>query len=223
MFKKPFVSSVLTNASFTQKLNRKRGAAAGLPLAFLVSLLLVAPVSVNGQSCEQGGSPLCGPNCSSYSYNILWDPDFLQTNCSAWEFDSGTERALTGSMCGGWSPPFGRFNGPSFSQWVRIQQQTPALWDPQWPYFKFSYTYEINDPMNNPYTQLEITIRLGGVRYSVDAPPSGSQWCNTRHINLGYHPEWVGQLLWVEIWAYQPGYSTISVTNTGLWQSRYNN
>jgi hypothetical protein len=222
MFKKPFVMSVLTLADrlFNQRVSRKRGPAVRLALGLLVACsLLVTPLSVYAQSCEQGGFDLVGPH-SAFSYNILWDPNFDQTSCSAWEFDPGTERALTGSLCSGWAPPFARFNGPN-PNWVRIKQLTATQWDSQWPFFRFSYTYEIDDPLNNPYTQLSITILDGGVRYSVDDPPGGSEWCHTRHIDLGYHPEWVGKLLLVEIWAFQPGNSTISVTGTALRQSRY--
>lgn len=182
-----------------------------------------AAVSVNGQSCQQGESPICGPSCSSHSYNILWDPNFDQTSCPIWEFDWGTERALTGTLCGGWAPPFARFNGPSpfYNYWLRIQQRTDALSTPDWTFFRLAYTYEIDDPLNNPNTRLEVTIYVGGNTYLVDAPPGGSQWCNTRHIDLGYHPEWVGQPMWVAFWANLPGNSKISVASTALWQSRF--
>jgi hypothetical protein len=185
-------------------------------------LLLPATATVQGQSCEQGKSPLCGPNCSSVSYNILWDPNFDQTSCNIWEFEWGTERALTGTMCSGWAPPFARFNGPSyFFSWQRFQQRTDALSIPGWTFFRLSYTYDINDPLNNPNTRLEVTIYVNGVTYLVDAPPGGSQWCNTRHIDLGSNPDWVGKPMWVAFWASQPGNSTISVSTTALWQSQF--
>ena len=193
-------------------------------IAFLIAgVMLLAPAAVYGQSCEQGGNPPCGPSCSSHSYNILYDPNFDQTSCPAWEFEWGTERAMTGTLCSGWAPPFARFNGPSpfYNYWMRIQQRTDALPDPAWPYFRLAYTYEIADPMNNPNTQLEVTIYARGVTYSVDAPPGGSQWCNTRHINLGYHPEWVGQPIRLAFWANIPGNAKISVSTTALFQSRF--
>jgi len=194
-------------------------------IAFLLAgLLLIAPatISVYGQSCEQGGSRICGPTCSSHSYDILWDPNFDQLSCPAWEFEWGTERALTGTLCSGWAAPFARFTGPSpFFSWLRFQQRTDALSDPAWTYFRLGYTYEIDDPLNNPNTRLEVTIYVGGDTYLVDAPPGGSQWCNTRHIDLGYHPEWVGQPMWVAFWANIPGNGKISVATTSLWQSRF--
>lgn len=85
-------------------------------IAFLIAgLLLIAPaaVPVYGQSCEQWASGICGPSCSSHSYNILLDPDFVQTSCPIWEFEWGTERATTGTLCSGWAAPFAWFNGPS--------------------------------------------------------------------------------------------------------------
>ena len=193
-----------------------------ITLLIVSSLLMALAVTVYGQSCEQGGSRICGPTCSQ-SYNILWDPEFLQTSCPIWEFDWGTERALTGTLCSGWSPPFARFNGPTpfFNYWMRIQQRTDALSNPGWTFFRLSYTYEIDDPLNNPNTRLEVTIYTGGVTYLVDAPPGGSQWCNTRHIDLGSHPEWVGQPMWIAFWGSPQGNSKISVSTTALWQSQF--
>lgn len=64
-------------------------------LVIVCSVLVVATgVTVYGQSCEQGGFPLVGPD-TAHSYNIIWDPTFDQTGCSAWDFGPATERALT--------------------------------------------------------------------------------------------------------------------------------
>ena len=153
-------------------------------IAFLIAgLLLIAPaaVPVYGQSCEQGGSRICGPSCGSYSYNILWDPEFVQVYDNLKNVHSGSVKAS-----------------------VLLLNAHP-----------------VDDPLNNPNTRLEVTIYTRGVTYLVDAPPGGSQWCNTRHIDLGYHPEWVGQPMWVAFWATIPGNAKISVATTSLWQSRF--
>ena len=79
MFRKPFVMSVLTlgDCLFSQRVIRKRGATLRLALLVLCSLL-VAPLSVYGQSCEQEGFDLVGPH-NAFSYNILSElrPDEL--------------------------------------------------------------------------------------------------------------------------------------------------
>lgn len=189
----------------------------------VVCWLLIGPagVTVYGQSCEQGGFPLVGPH-SAYSYNIVWDPTFDQTSCPIWEFGFAAERALTGTMCSGWSPPFARFNGPSYG-WTWIEQDTNALSDPEWRYFRFRYTVEIDDPLNNPNTRLEVWFYINGVWTFVDEV-AGSHWCETRFVNLNWEDRsnWVGQPITVLFWAALPGSSKISIAETALWQSQYN-
>lgn len=188
-------------------------------LVIVCSVLVVAAgVTIYGQSCEQGGFPLIGPD-AAHSYNIIWDPTFDQTSCSAWDFGPASERALTGTMCGGWNPPFARFNGPIYG-YTWIEQTTYALSDPDFQYFRFRYTFEINDPLNNPNTRLEVWFYIDGDWLFVDEA-SGSRWCETRFINLYDRPDWVGQPITVGFWATTPGAGTISIGETALWQSRY--
>lgn len=85
--------------------------------------------------------------------------------------------------------------------------------------FDFKYEVEINDPLNDPFTRLDvwITDEYGNPLYLVDRI-SGAQGAQTRSIDLGDHPEWMDQYLGVEFWAYQPGNSTISIDFMALWQ-----
>jgi hypothetical protein len=174
-------------------------------LAFCLVLVSPAqPPSVQAQSCEQGGSPLCGPTCMLY-FNIIYDPYFEQTSCSSWEFGSGTERAFGTSM--GYPSHVGRFNGPS--GWRSIRQTTTAkpLGSGYGDGFDFGYSVEINDPLNDPFTRLDVwIIEPNGNPYLVDRI-SGAQGTLGRSIDLGDHPSWMGQNLGVQFWAYPPGNS----------------
>lgn len=189
-------------------------------LIFLLAscLLVVAsaqPSSVQGQSCEQGGSPLCGPNCSQY-FNILYDTYFEQTSCSMWEFGAGTERAF--GTFWGYTSHFGRFNGPSV--WRAISQTTraKAIGSGYGDDFDFGYEVEINDPLNDPSTRLDVwIIEPNGNPYPVETI-TGAKGFQHRSIDLGDHPSWMGQELGIQFWAYQPGNSTISIDNLSLWQ-----
>ena len=188
-------------------------------LIFLVCCLLVVapapPSSVQAQNCEQGGSPVCGPNCSMY-FNIIYDPNFGQTSCPSWEFGSASERAY-GTFYG-YTTQVGRFNGPS--GWRAISQTTTAkpVGGGYGDGFDFSYDVQINDPLNDPNTRLDVwIIEPNGNPYLVDRI-SGAQGVQGRRFDLGHHPSWMGQYLGVQFWAYQPGNSTISIDNMTLWQ-----
>jgi hypothetical protein len=189
-------------------------------LFFLAScLLVIAPVqlpSVQAQSCTQGGAVICGPNCSSY-FNILYDPFFQQTSCSKWVFGSGTERAY--GTFWGYTSYFGRFNGSS--GWRAIAQTTTAqpVGSGYGDRFSFSYEVQINDPLNDPLTRLDVWIVEPNGNYYLMDRITGAQGYQSRPITLGNQPSWVGQTLGVEFWAYQPGNSTISIDNLALWQS----
>ena len=199
-----------------QLLKRNR-CAMRLMILFLASCLLAIapaqPPSVQAQSCEQGGSTQCWA-CSLW-FNIIYDPNFGQTSCPSWEFGSASERAY-GTFYG-YTTHFGRFNGPS--GWRAISQTTTAK--PVGSYgdgFDFSYEVQINDPLNDPNTRLDVwIIEPNGNPYLVDRI-SGAQGAQSRHFLLGDHPSWVGQYLGVQFWAYQPGSSTISIDNITLWQ-----
>ena len=197
-----------------QLLKRNRHAMRLLILSLASCLLVVAPAqlsSVQAQSCQQGGSPQCSGFCSLY-FNILYDTSFEQTSCPSWEFGSSSERAY-GTFYG-YTTQFGRFNGPS--GWRAISQTTTA--EPYGDGFDFRYEVEINDPLNNPNTRLDVwIIEPNGNPYLVDRI-SGAQGVQTRSIDLGDHPSWMGQNLGVQFWAYQPGSSTISIDNITLWQ-----
>jgi hypothetical protein len=92
---------------------------------------------------------MCGPICSAY-FNIIYDPYFEQTSCPSWEFGSASERAY-GTFYG-YTTQFGRFNGPSV--WRAISQTVMA--QPAGDGFDFTYEVEINDPLNNPNTRLDV-------------------------------------------------------------------
>ena len=200
-----------------QPLKRNRHAMRLLILFLASCLLVVAPAqpsSVQAQSCEQGGSPLCW--ACSYWFNIIYDQYFEQTSCPSWEFGSASERAY-GTFYG-YTTQFGRFNGPS--GWRAISQTTTAkqTGSGYGSGFDFSYEVEINDPLNNPNTRLDVwIIEPNGNPYLVDRI-SGAQGAQTRSFDLGAHPSWEGQNLGVQLWAYQPGSSTISIDNVILWQ-----
>lgn len=203
---------------------RSRGAAR-LSVALLVICSLPVPpavVSVHGQSCQQGGSPLCTP-CHA-SYNIIWDPAFQQTSCTKWQFDPGTERVLTGYYCGSgnWSAPYARFNGP-YNGWRWIHQNADALPQAGRDHFELTYTYQITDPLFDPNTALHVwLLKPDGNWLFVDgvSNTNGSPyWCHSRQIDLGRHPEWVGQQLQVVFSAQLPGESNIILGTTALWQS----
>lgn len=177
-------------------------------MVLVIWSLMMSPLPsvVHGQSCQQGGSPVCGL-CGLF-YNVIYDPYFDQTSCSVWQFGSGTERAM-GS--------FGRFNGPSNGQWQGISQTTITLSGRE--DFDFTYDYEINDPLNDPNTQLQVWIfQPNATWYFVDAGPTGAQSTQYRSISLGSHPEWAGQAVHVYFWAYQPCDSEIIIDNVALWQ-----
>jgi hypothetical protein len=180
-------------------------------------MIALATTSANGQSCQQGGIQRCGPNCGSY-YDIIWDPNFSQTDCGAWQFDFGTERALSGTYCGSWPAPFGKFNGPS-NGWRLISQSTTA--QSQGSNFSFRYEYEITDLLNDPLSSLDIwLVQPNGSWLHLDQPPGGSQWCQTRQIILGSHPDWQGQPLQIYIFGYLPNSgSSIVIDNIALFQS----
>jgi hypothetical protein len=188
-------------------------------LIFLLacSLSMVAPLqpsSVQAQSCEQGGSPLCWA-CNLW-FNIVFDPHFEQTSCSSWEFGWQAERAFGTAL--GATSHFGRFNGPSV--WRAIRQTTTAksVGSGYGDGFDFSYTVEINDPMNDPLTRLDVwIIEPNGNAYLVDRI-TGAHADQYRSFDLGDHPSWMGQTLQVQFFAYQPGNSTISIDGIGLWQ-----
>ena len=200
-----------------QRLKRNRHA-----MRFLIFLLaccsfVVAPPqpsSVQAQSCAQGGSQQCFL-CNLW-FNIIYDPLFEQTSCSKWKFGSGTERAF-----GPWfgvNSHFGRFNGPS--GWRAISQTTSAkpVGSGYGDSFDFTYEVQINDPLNDPNTRLDVwIIEPNGNPYLVDRI-SGAQGPQSRQFDLGDHPSWVGQYLGVQFWAYQPGNSTISIDTITLWQ-----
>ena len=201
-----------------QRFKRNRHATRLLILSLASCLLVVAPPqpsSVQAQSCEQGGSPMCGPNCSQY-FNILYDTYFEQTSCPSWQFGSASERAYGTAF--GVTSHFGRFNGPS--GWRAISQTTSAkpVGSGYGDSFDFKYEVEINDPLNDSLTRLDVwIIEPNGNPYLVDRI-SGAQGAQVRSIDLGDHPSWMGQYLGVEFWAYQPGNSTISIDFMALWQ-----
>jgi hypothetical protein len=190
-----------------------------LMIFFLASCLLVVvpaqPPSVQAQSCEQGGSPQCW--ACSYWFNIVYDPDFEQTSCPRWEFGSASERAY-GTFFG-YATHFGRFNGPS--GWRAISQMTSAkpAGSGYGDGFDFHYEVEINDPLNDPFTRLDVWITdSNGNPLAFVERISGAQDAQPRSIDLGDHPSWVGQNLGIQFWAYQPGNSTIIIDNIALWQ-----
>ena len=197
-------------------LKRNRHAMRRLLFFVAFCLLVIAPAqssSVQAQ-CAQGGSGRCGPNCGSY-FNIAYDSFFEQTGCAKWNFGSATERAY--GIFWGATTHFGRFNGPS--GWRPIKQTTmtqPAAYFHDG--FSFRYEVQINDPMNDPSTRLDVWIvEPNGNYYLVDRI-TGPQDQQSRSFNLGEHSLWPGQNLGIEFWAYQPGNSTISIDNLGLWQ-----
>ena len=198
----------------------KRNLRAMRPLIFFLAscLLVIAPAqpaSVQAQSCEPGGSPLCW--ACNFWFNIAYDPYFEQTSCSKWEFGAGTERAF--GTFGGYTSYFGRFNGPS-GDWRAIRQTTvaKAVGSGYGDDFDFGYEVEINDPSNDPFTRLDVwIIEPNGNPYPVETI-TGAQGFQYRSIDLGDHPSWMGQELGIQFWAYQPGNSTISIDNVRLWQ-----
>jgi hypothetical protein len=152
---------------------------------------------------------------------VVWDPVFEQTSCNKWEFRlTGAERAASGTMCSSWGAPFGRFVGPT-NGWSFIAQSTTAQGSSQGSHFWFGYTVDIVDPLNDPNTRIVVSIlEPSGWWYTVDAPPGGVRWCDSRSINLGYHPSWVGQPLYIEFSAYIPSSgASISLKHVGLWQN----
>ena len=142
----------------------------------LIVMAALAAASANGQSCQQGGTHICGPNCNIY-YDIIWDPNFSQTTCGVWQFDQGTQRVLSGTYCGGWPAPFGRFNGPS-NGWRSISQSTTA--QSQGSNFSFRYEYEITDPLNDPLTSRN--CRAQGIQQRCLAGLSASR---NQHVQPG--------------------------------------
>lgn len=206
------------------KLNRLT---ARLLMALLVIGSLLTPpaaVSVQGQGCQQGGTPNCGPPCWAF-YNIAWDPQFEQAYCYAWNYGAGAEWLESGSFCGAWSGSYGhsgKFNGPS-GGWVDIYQATMALDQPGRDHFSFAYTYKINnDPLNS--TQLQVWLRVleNGSNwnwYYVDAVAGETQYCQFREIDLGHHPSWVGHTVLIYFTADLPGASNVIIDEVSLWQS----
>jgi len=191
------------------------------PVLLFAFVLTEITASAQAQTCAQGGSPTCGPLCEQY-YNLIWDPYFTQSDCAAWQFYNGAERALSGTYCAGWSAPFGRFLGPS-NGWQQIYQTTygGSGGSAYSGAYSFSYRYEINDPLNNPNTHIEVYIlQPNSTWYLVDVPPGGSQFCQGRSINLGLHSEWNGQPIQVYFWALLPGNSNIIINEVGLWQQQ---
>jgi hypothetical protein len=189
-----------------------------------ISLTIVGALPTYGQSCTQGGSPMCG-GCEFY-YDLLYDHNFTETSCGAWYFLTA-ERATSGSMCASSYPMspvynFGKFIGPlssgtgSISQWVTANQYGDQ--------FSLTYIVEIADPQNSPNTQIRAWIRTPGTYgyyILVDAPAGGSRYCDSRSIDLGHHPEWVNQTLTVEFQALISNSATISISGTRFWQSTY--
>lgn len=166
-------------------------------LAVVCTLLVIAVIaaSAQGQSCQPGGQAICGPTC--YQYNLLADSGFGEDGC--WYIDYPAYRATSGFMCG-WSAPFAKF--PYTGQQVAISQTVQALGSGSGygNNFRLRYEYEINDPNNNSANAIDVRImQPNGFWYIVDQPPGGSQNCTTRNIDLGSHPEWVGQYLTVVI------------------------
>jgi hypothetical protein len=186
-------------------------------------MLLGVSGAVHAQSCTQGGIYGGGPQIQQY--NILYDPMFLQTSCPAWYFFNAV-RTTSGTMCNSmWSPtqaPFARATGPVDAT---IQQLTQGLSasNSSGDHFYLSYTVDIVDSTNNPNTKIVAWIQSPVVWYvsivNVDTPAGGSRDCESRLIDLGHHPEWVGEYIEVGFDMHIPTTgATISITNTGLWQ-----
>jgi len=190
----------------------------------IIGLTIITALPTFGQSCTQGGSPVCG-GCDFY-YDLLYDHDFLETSCSAWLFLSSA-RASSGSMCASSYPMspiynFGKLTGPiaggsgSIMQWVTADHYGSHFW--------LQYTVEIVDPENSPNTQVRAWIRTPGTYgyyILVDSPAGGSRYCDSRGIDLGSHPEWVNQTLLVEFQGVISNSATIEITTPRFWQSTY--
>lgn len=203
---------------FRQRSKPNRRAQRLLIVSLVSTLLLVTPAlhsSVAAQSCTQGGSSICGPFCPLY-FDIMYDGNFEQTSCTKWQFGSSSERAY-GTWLGSTSH-FGRFNGPSGWRAIRQTTTTQPVGGSYGDGFSFSYDVEINDPLNNPLTRLEVwIIEPNSLSHLVDRI-SGAQGAQVRGFNLGNRPGWMGKNLRVEFRAYQPGNSTISIDYVTFWQ-----
>ncbi|MEA2238382.1 MAG: hypothetical protein QOC81_3106 [Thermoanaerobaculia bacterium] len=184
-------------------------------VAVAAFVALAISSAAQGQSCSQGGIPTCG-GCTAY--NLIYDPYFNQTSCSAWDFYSYSNRATSGTMCSNWSAPFGHFYGPMSGAGI-IRQTTTALNDSYRDHFWFSYTVDIVDPQNNSSTAISANIYVNGQWVTVDAPAGGARSCETRSFDLGNHASWVGQTMLVEFDTYIPGSNaTINIQDIALWQ-----
>lgn len=188
-------------------------------LSVVCALLVIAVVagSAQGQSCEQGGTVLCGPICGVY-YDIIYDGSFTEGGCN-WYLDSPTY-ATWGSFCGQ-NVAFAKFPYTGGQQ-VAISQTTTAL-PANAGYgskFSFQYEYAINDPNNNSANAIDVRImQPNGYWYFVDQPAGGSQSCQSRTIDLGSHPEWAGQLLTIVIFGtVANSNASISVDNVVMFQ-----
>jgi hypothetical protein len=184
-------------------------------LVLAVALFAVPPVQAQ---CSQGGVPVCGPDCQWY--NVLYDPYFNQTGCNAWVYGlQGAQKAPTGAqMCNGWQAG-ARFVGPT-NGWSFISQSTTTQPPNQGDHFWLSYTFETNDPANDPNTRIAIEILTpNGYFATIDGPHGGARWCDTRQIDLGHHPEWVGRSIgfWIDGYVPSAG-ATISIASVALWQ-----
>ena len=179
---------------------------------FAVCVALVAGVAAlpaRAQSCAPGGTVVCGPTCGVY-YDIVVDGHF-EEGCAAWDFSNGVQRS-TGSMSCGSGSYHARVTGSTWTwqemfQWVEADQEGNSFW--------FRYAVESDDADSV-------------VEVYIDGPDDDPQIhsvtnltsCETFNVDLGYHPEWVGEIIGIYIRISVPDSGkVVKIDRVHLWQS----
>jgi hypothetical protein len=186
-----------------------------LRFSFAVSLVAAAFFAAPAHATCSRENVICGP-CSQA--NLVWDYDFSDSSCNAWQTSgSGTQKFPSGAtMCSNQGVG-ARFVGPT-NGWSYFYQSTDA--DAGGSTFSLDYYVEIYDPGNSSSNRVSVEILANGVWTTVDAPAGGNRYCETRSINLGSHPEWVGKTLQIWLGGYAANSSsTVSVQSIALWQT----
>lgn len=177
-------------------------------MILVVVIVVAATVPGQAQSCEPGGTPLCGPSCGLF-YDLVVDGNFTE-GCDAWQFDPAADRAPSGFPCG-WNA-HGRITGPT-NGWQAISQFVTA--DQGDDGFSFRYALEINDADSS----VEVWIGKHPSIWTLVHEASGLTACQTFSFDLGSHPEWVDEPLMILIRANIPDAGkTVKVDRVSFWQ-----
>lgn len=182
-----------------------------LRATMILAVVVMAAAAIPGQaqSCEPGGSPVCGPACSAF-YDLVVDGQFAE-DCDAWQFDPAADRASDGFPCG-WDANYGRITGPT-NGWQAISQFVTA--DQGIDRFSFTYMLEIDDADSS----VEVWIGKHPSIWTLVHQASGLTACDDFDIDLGSHPEWVNEPLMILIRANIPDAGkTVKVDRVLLWQ-----